>query len=309
MSHDAAINSIICTLPSLIASLERDTTERSEPAAEGLAKFVKTYYFITCAHLLHHILPHISHMSLIFQKEHVDVSLIQPALDSTIQSIRAYRTANIPQEVDAVIEGALQGFKIKDSETERERLRDCIQMKYVDAVIKELEIYFPNSDEYNAFTIFDPSKLPSVSFDTWGLDKLAILEDKYGNGDNPDIDCSALESEWKSIKHFMSRAYRNTDMRSFLKLLVSDATLKDLFPQMSRLASIALILPVSTAECERCFSAMNRIKANLRNRLQTSTLCQLITISVEGMPLEHFEFEKAASIRGSMNKRRISVIA
>ena len=38
---------------------------------------------------------------------------------------------------------------------------------------------------------------------TWGLDKLAILEDKYGNGDNPDIGCSALESECKSIKHFV----------------------------------------------------------------------------------------------------------
>ena len=44
------------------------------------------------------------------------------------------------------------------------------------------KIYFPNSDEYNVFTILDLSKLPSVSFDTWGLDKLAILEDKYGMG-------------------------------------------------------------------------------------------------------------------------------
>ena len=54
-------------------------------------------------------------MNLIFQKEHVDVSLIQPALDSTIQSIRAFRTANIAQEVDVVIQDSLQGFKIKDS--------------------------------------------------------------------------------------------------------------------------------------------------------------------------------------------------
>ena len=70
-----------------IASLEREATERSEPTAEGLAKFVKTYYFIACALLLHHILPHMSHVSPIFQKEHVDVSLIQPTLDSTMQSI------------------------------------------------------------------------------------------------------------------------------------------------------------------------------------------------------------------------------
>ena len=35
LSHDAAINSIIRTLPSQIASLEREATECSEPTAEG----------------------------------------------------------------------------------------------------------------------------------------------------------------------------------------------------------------------------------------------------------------------------------
>ena len=45
------------------------------------------------------------------------------------------------------------------------------------------------------------------------------------------------------------------------------------------------------------FSLMSRIKTNLRKRL--------ITISVEGMPLEHFDFEKTAS--SSMNKRRITI--
>ena len=87
------------------------------------------------------------------------------------------------------------------------------------AVIKELDSYFPNSEEYNAFTIFDPTTLPSVSFDSWGLDKLVSLEHKYGDGENLDIESAALHSEWKKIKRFMSRAYCNTDMRSFLKLL------------------------------------------------------------------------------------------
>lgn len=94
----------------------------------------------------------------------------------------------------------------------------------------------------------------------------------------------------------------------FEVIIVSAAALKeDLFPQLSRLASIAQILPVSTAECERCFSAMNRIKKNLRNRLQTSTLGQRIRISVEGAPIEHFAFDIAADIWGSMSKHRIHV--
>ena len=78
VSYDAAIGSILRTLPSIIVSLERDGTERSEPTPVGLAKFVKTYYFVACCHFLHQILPHISHLSLIFQREDIDLSLIRP---------------------------------------------------------------------------------------------------------------------------------------------------------------------------------------------------------------------------------------
>ena len=60
LSYDAAIAALIRTLPALIVSLEREATERSEPSAVGLAKFVKTHYFVACCHLLHHVLPHIS---------------------------------------------------------------------------------------------------------------------------------------------------------------------------------------------------------------------------------------------------------
>ena len=101
----------------------------------------------------------------------------------------------------------------------------------------------------------------------------------------------------------MFEAYRGTSLRKFLQNLAFNNTLKDLFPQLSRLASIALIIPVSTAECERCYSSMNRIKIDLRNRLNTSTLCQIMRIDLEGGELEKFDFVKAAE----MLHRRISI--
>ena len=52
LSHEAAISAILRTMPSLIASLEREASERDEPAAVGLVKFVKTYYFVACCKLL-----------------------------------------------------------------------------------------------------------------------------------------------------------------------------------------------------------------------------------------------------------------
>ena len=87
LSHEAAISSILRTMPSLIMSLEREGTERHEPAAVGLVRFVKTYYFVACCKLLSKVLPHINRLSLLFQFEDIDRSAIQPNLNATILAI------------------------------------------------------------------------------------------------------------------------------------------------------------------------------------------------------------------------------
>ena len=68
LSHKSAILSILRTFQSLVASLEREGSERGEPAVVGLVKFVKTYYFVACCKLLSKVLPHINQLSLLFMK-------------------------------------------------------------------------------------------------------------------------------------------------------------------------------------------------------------------------------------------------
>ena len=109
LPYDAAIAAIIRTLPALIASLEREATKRSEPSAVGLAKFVKTHYFVACCCLLHRVLPHISRLSLLFQCEDIDLALIQPALVAAIASIEEVRTSDL-QEVCNIIQNELQEY-------------------------------------------------------------------------------------------------------------------------------------------------------------------------------------------------------
>jgi len=81
-------------------------------------------------------------------------------------------------------------------------------------------------------------------------------------------------------------------MWQMLKLLCADQTLRDMFPQLTKLSTIAILIPISTAECEHAFSSMNCIKTELRNRLRTSTLDSLMRISIEGPPLSDFNFEE-----------------
>ena len=91
------------------------------------------------------------------------------------------------------------------------------------------------------------------------------------------------------------------------QLLCNESVLRDMFPELAKLASIGALIPVSTAECERAFSAMNRIKTDLRNRLKTSTLDCLMRISIEGPCIAQFNFERAADIWGGMHNRRLSI--
>ena len=52
---------------------------------------------------------------------------------------------------------------------------------------------------------------------------------------------------------------------------------------------------------------MNGIKTDLRNRLNTSTLCQIMKNVLEGGELENFDFVKAAEIWSEMRHHRISI--
>lgn len=50
-----------------------------------------------------------------------------------------------------------------------------------------------------------------------------------------------------------------------------------------------LVLPVSSAVCERGFSAQKRIKSDVRSCLNPDTVEDLIRISTEGPELEEFD--------------------
>ena len=55
-----------------------------------------------------------------------------------------------------------------------------------------------------------------------------------------------------------------------------------LFPLISDLLARLVVLLAASAEVERVFSSMKRIKTAQRNRLNTATLDHLIRVSMEG---------------------------
>ena len=63
-----------------------------------------------------------------------------------------------------------------------------------------------------------------------------------------------------SFSYVLYLSFKNKSQEELLTLLASEYDeWLDLYPCLSLLASIALIVPVSSVNCERDFSAMNRV--------------------------------------------------
>ena len=71
------------------------------------------------------------------------------------------------------------------------------------------------------------------------------------------------------------------------------------------LVQILLVLPISSANCERAFSAQKRIKSDVRSSLSTSRLSDLIRISTKGPELELFDPSTATTKWLKSGKRRL----
>ena len=212
LSHDMAIKAVLRTLPSLLVNLDREASENDEPTAHGLLKFMKGYKFVACAYLLSDVLPHLSRLSRIFQKQDVDLSLVQFCLKTTVDSIKQYETSPGPNlsKLDQVLSTDLKDFNITPTDAQKQEFKSSIQVKYIQAIVTQLENRFPDVGNLDAFSILDPQKLLSVSpsdedeFAVYGEERLDYLKDAYGDGGNPDIDSAECTSEWEGLKRLFN---------------------------------------------------------------------------------------------------------
>ena len=78
----------------------------------------------------------------------------------------------------------------------------------------------------------------------------------------------------------------------------------DQFSNLFGLVDLILTIPASTAECERGFSAMKRVKSELRTRLNTSTLSDLMIVMLESPSICDFEPLRACELWAEDCQRR-----
>ena len=167
--------------------------------------------------------------------------------------------------------------------------------------------------------MFDPSNLPDSeeSLSSYGTDTISILTDFYGRAQqvklqdevghsSPDVDIEQTQAEWKIFRRIMFAKFKAKTAATVLCNLLTSDTLSAGFPNLKKLATISLVLPVTTATVERSFSDMKMIKTRLRSRLGEDTLDFALRICIEGPDtLDHDQLELIISHWKNKKKRRI----
>ena len=277
LSHERAVDNLRKCLPSIITSLEREASERHDAQALGLATFVKKYQFVATLLTLSDVLPPLATLSRAFQKKDLVYSLVKPLVTGTKSAIQNLKV-NVGQQfstLEDVLSTNLESFHI--SIPANNTFKEAIYDKYLGVIDNHLSRCFPNIELLEAYSIFDGVNWPEADMlHSFGLDQLAILSDHFP----PTIvDPEKLTSEWELFKNSACESLQARSQKAHenMALLVEKEDLAELLPNLFNLALIGLLIPTPTADCERGFSALKRIKTPLRNRL-SNQICVISSL-------------------------------
>ena len=320
LSFYKAIETIYRTMTSLITFFGQE----KNPKGIGLSKRIEKYEFVACTYLMMAVLPIVTALSMIFQKKDLDVTVVDVGVKnclSDLDKLKAGDTENTylkQLETDFVKKG--KGYDLKGTyipgHPNCEKHFTNIVNNFVGKLQENIQTRFPQ-DQRSVMSAFSVLGMRPISFlsseelSVWGNDKLQTLIDHFGkelshkeSTSVPLLDPAAAKAEWSQIKPLVVDAAYPRDKLSTLWSIIHTYH-KDMFPNLLKLAAVALVLPVHTADCERGFSNQNYLKTARRNRLSATRLQSLLTILTEGPAINEFDFQAATNLWKTAKSRRL----
>ena len=288
LSFDVTVDAVLRSIPALVTFFEHEA-QQSDPTAIGIHSCICSYKFLTLTHFVKDILSILTKLSLTFQLTDIDVSVIQPKVIAAVDALDNMKTEDGPFLKEFKIaydNGDYVLYNISDSTSQRTSFNTA-RRQFIDALKINLSNRFIDTGLLSAFKIVYPKHYPpSVSTaaqNKFGEQELEVIIEHYCPSSSessslpPPLDSSQLRSEYQLFRPFIIRNFQNFQFDQF-----ATTFLQLHFLEMAKLIQIILVIPVTSVPCERGFSASNRIKTRLRNRLYIDTVDTLLRISLEG---------------------------
>ena len=269
LSHDKAVDHLRKCFHSVLVSLEREAQERHNAEAAGLASFIKKYEFVAALYMFSDVLPHLACLSRAFQKKDIDFTMVKPLVVGTKAAVDALllNAGEFFQSLPAAV-GDLQQYGVQQpSGSMADRFKHNVYEKYLGTLSEHITARFPDIGLLEGFDIFNPGEIPEdLSLQAHhSEDTLDVLITHYGPHNV--VEPASTKQELKIFNSVVASnpEFKKMSTRQLMSHLLKISELKLMFPNLTKLAAIGLLLPISSVDCERGFSTLSRVKTDLRN--------------------------------------------
>ena len=295
--HDA-VNAICNAYDSLILALE-EISERDDYSkaveAKGLLHQIKIFSFVITLITFDKILSLTKHLSDQLQSSTIDLYQASQLVSATKSMLMEYRTDNYWDKIykyatdlanlhSIIIQtisrkrkrpGYLESSLItstvgsRPNQSSKEDYKCQLYFPVLDTFLKEMDERFDETHQVILMGIGSCSPSSSIFLSIPDMKPFAF---SYG------IDVTSLDIEIALTKRSLTLDTSQASITEFASYLYS---CQPAFKTLFEIVQVALTISITSAECERSFSSLKRIKTNLRSTMGEERLSDLAILSIE----------------------------
>lgn len=225
-------------------------------------------------------------------------SIVETATECSIaiQSAEKKRSQKVSSRLGGSVITSTWG-QHKCNDGDKDAFRRTIFYPIVDTILGELDRRFSkdNCDIMRGIQALDPK---SKSF----LQEAAVfrLGEMYAS------DSEDLGHELHQTRRLLQRKQQSgmPNLSGIVELAIFLEPHKDVFHELFRLCKIAIALPVSSAACERSFSALKLIKTHLCTTMTDDRLSNLGVLSIESRRAKSLDMDKFIKVFATNHQNR-----
>ena len=271
---------------------------KTKGKAASIHKEITTVRFAKMLHFMLDLMDIITETSKIFQREKLTIPQVPDIIQETTMNLMNLKqhigkhSKEFYDNVAASKQFGDQKIQLKGAAPAAYKEDNDIE-KLLENAISYLQSRFENFKEAPLvyFKIFNFKfwHREQEQLALFGGDDVQCIVDHYKEQLSGD-ECNKIPQEWVALKSYVMHFCGRPLLQVYGELL-RDRPAR--FKNILVLVDLMLTLSPSTAECERQFSSMNRIKTALRNRLSNDSLQALMKINCDGPSDNDFDPEEA----------------
>lgn len=153
--------------PAVVMELTEEAL-RGNAQAQGLLGQIQSYSFIALTHTLADLLPVMTKLNLVFQKDGVNLSSIQPVVQASVAAFTQFRDAPGPEEETFLAgykDNKYMDIKVTNASDRSIQAFRKVRERYVQHLIDALQDRFPEDclDLLHCFdTLLNPPRYPQT---------------------------------------------------------------------------------------------------------------------------------------------------